>query len=128
MKIVILGNGFDRANGLPTSYNQFFIYKSYKYREFYDKLEKSLNVKFPVRNFLDERDFFRIKHNYKEEFAQKLYNELKVIDNFFNDLVDNIKVNKLCFWDIYFWFLEYYSNRSDKKLWNNVEDDILNFI
>lgn len=128
MKIVVLGNGFDRANGLPTSYNQFFIYKSNKYQEFYDKLENSLNVKFPVRNFKDERDLIRIKHNYKEEFARKLYNELEVIDNFFNNLVYDIKLNKLCFWDIYFWFLEYYSKRSDKKLWNNVEDDILNFI
>ena len=26
MKIVVLGNGFDRANGLPTAYSQFFKY------------------------------------------------------------------------------------------------------
>lgn len=44
MKLVILGNGFDLASGLPTRYNDFFQYNNEKYKVNLEKIDGFLNL------------------------------------------------------------------------------------
>lgn len=43
MQVLILGNGYDRGSGLPTSYEQYFASVNEQYREFFTELESLLN-------------------------------------------------------------------------------------
>ena len=36
MNILVIGNGFDLAHGLPTSYKDFLVFIE-RYKEYYDK-------------------------------------------------------------------------------------------
>ena len=42
MKIVILGNGFDLASGLPTGYEHFFGHNEKKYRKELENIKVGL--------------------------------------------------------------------------------------
>lgn len=128
MKIVVLGNGFDRANGLPTAYSQFFKYIEKKNINFYTEFNNFLNKKFHISKFKNANEVGRIKYSSSEEYFSLFKNELDVIEEYFDEIVKNIEVNKISFWEIYFWFLNKTSNGEDIKLWNSVEDDIYSFL
>jgi hypothetical protein len=99
MKILIIGNGFDLAHGLPTSYDDFLefsrivrqIYSYDKTRAQYLYNEKIKNIRFPQKikdellNAITKKD---VEHNlYLEEYYERLSNNiwydyfLKIIDN-----------------------------------------------
>jgi len=130
MKIVIIGNGFDLANGLPTSFKDYFIYKTAPLENLFNNIISFLNdLKIP--SLLKENVELYKSFQYANakilpvdmDNADKsvLYNKIKII---FGDF----KTIKLSFWDLFFWYLIRIENTSQDLSWFNVETIINDFI
>ena len=120
MKLVILGNGFDLASGLPTRYKDFFRYNynNDKYRLYFEKIDKFLNL---IKS--SELGLSGIRYHEVYEYIE---NDLEI--NLVNDskFIDEIAKNtQLSIWSIYFWFM----NETLKiDNWSDVETQISEII
>jgi hypothetical protein len=146
MKIIILGNGFDLANGLPTKFLNFFEYRindmRYEFRELKRifKFSQSLSKNEEYDEYssllekLSSEDVFRT--NYSELIDRKheleqILNE-KIKDEFYKVLIckskdlSRLKQNGLTFWDIFFFALK--ENKHNITDWNNFEQCIRDFV
>lgn len=137
MIMVVLGNGFDLACGLPTSYSDFFKYRFNELREEYLGIERLFEPRISTAE-----DFFI---EYKSEIAKLTVNTVNYnklgkkleqmilidIDNYHDEIekcsVSLIK-SKITFWDLYFYHL--YGNKFQKNdlSWNNIESQIEDFL
>lgn len=120
MNILIIGNGFDIAHGIPSSYKNFLdfvgIFKSiYEYRQTIEKIDKN-----------ERKDFYegklkQISNIYKDIFG--LWNTNESIDPLFLEFYDMISDN--C-------WINYFTNpiaRLDgKSNWVDIEAEILHVI
>ena len=116
MKLVILGNGFDLGNNLPTYYSDFFNYRFNQKKTIFDIIDKFL--------------YQSIKSSFKENESKESVDRsdsIKAI-NTVNYIIDKIVDENLNFWDIYFWWLLKNLNTSNIWGWNNVEEEIRNFV
>ena len=147
--ILIIGNGFDLAHNMPTSYNQFSEYvideliieqllklesKKFIKTDFIEIIKKSKNQIFD--NTVDYRNLIRrIEEGKKEEVKNKLLENDKklLIELLDNDFLKKLFQNKYDNWfDIeqaYFSELAYcYKFKSDKKTLNSLIEKLnLNF-
>ena len=120
MKLVILGNGFDLASGLPTRYKDFFQYNynNDKYRLYFEKTDNFLNL---IRS--SELDLSGIRYHDVYEYIE---NDLEI--NLVNDskFIDEIAKNtQLSIWSLYFWFMDE-TLKIDN--WSDVETQISEII
>ncbi|MCK9331398.1 MAG: restriction endonuclease, partial [Candidatus Cloacimonetes bacterium] len=123
-------NGFDLANGLPTSYKEYFIYKiSPLEKQFkgiisflYDlKIPSSLkNDKIFYKDYQYGKDLI-LPNDMNDIDKPVLYNEIKAM---FGDL----EISKLSFWDFYFWYLVRIEDKNSDLSWFNVEAIIKDFV
>lgn len=128
MKLVVIGNGFDRASALPTSYNDYFKYRFFKFKSIFLIIEELIHTKFPVTEFISMNDCINTKNISNEKYNIKYYKELKTIDKLFDEVVNKIELSEINFWDIYFWLIKSDDKNIKNLLWNKVEDEILNFL
>lgn len=146
MKIIILGNGFDLANGLPTKFSNFFENRisdmSSEFRElkriFTFNQELSNSKEYDEYTSLMEQlsgvDVFRDVNsellNRKHELEQVLNVRIKL--EFYEALkskaddLSRLKLNGLTFWDIFFFALK--ENMHNITDWNNFEQCIHDFV
>ena len=125
MKIVVIGNGFDLANGLPTSYKDYYVYKVAQLEEVFKKIWEFLtDLKIPSQIKKDNELFcknMRFPESLSGEDNKTLCEKIKAI---FGDF----SISKLSFWDVFFWYLINIKNESTDLSWFNVEAIIKNFI
>ena len=119
MKIVILGNGFDLASGLPTGYEHFFGHNEKKYRK---ELEN-------INGLLDKKNSLIFKQNTNTTVTLELirYIESEIMENIkkdFEPIREIVKKTKISIWSIYFWYAKELKFRN----WSDVESQISNVI
>lgn len=118
MKLVILGNGFDLASGLPTRYNDFFQYNNEKYKVNLEKIDGFLNLTRSSELDFDDMTYKEIYTNIEKDIKKHL-----IHDSMFIDMI--AKKTKLSIWSLYFWYmnetLEIYN-------WSDVETQIAEII
>ncbi len=135
MKIVIIGNGFDLASGLPTTYTAFFDYRVEQRKNEFDSISKLLyfSVKSNAKRYYDE---FRRNEAIENNIRITGVKLRKRLENAINqDFVDaSITYNKqikslidggINFWDIYFWVIK---NELTDASWSSIEDNIRSFL
>ena len=115
-KILLIGNGFDLAHGLPTSYSYFL--------DFCDKVEK----KFNFQSGINEKDYKTNElndWNIDDSIKSKLYewdkNTNNNLNKLFIEIYDNIKDN---IWINYFLNIRYTLGKN----WIDFESEISNVI
>ena len=115
-KILLIGNGFDLAHGLPTSYSYFL--------DFCDKVEK----KFNFQSGINEKDYKTNElndWNIDDSIKSKLYewdkNTNNNLNKLFIEIYDNIKDN---IWINYFLNIRYTLGKN----WIDFESEISNVV
>jgi len=116
MKLIVLGNGFDLANKLPTLYSNFFDYRINQKKDIFDKIDIFLDQPIKSKLILNQVP-------QADDVIDKI-NAIKII----KDLLKDILNNNLNFWDIYFWWLYKNKNIINDYYWNDVEEEIRNFV
>lgn len=128
MQIVILGNGFDLASGLPTSYNDFFKWRFSKLKNQYEGVEKELDIYIDYLQIIPEL----IVNNSVIEKSPCYYRKIntdagtKTYMDIYNELVMIMKkmINrKINFFDLHFWF-----NKKENATWSQIETEIFNIV
>ncbi len=147
MKIAVIGNGFDIASGLKSSYLNFFEFRKTKIEEFYNVAIEFLNenlvfevefeeayekIKLPRHNedprkdiayyrSFDNNDLFEldlIEHEYNEQLKEKV--------NLIYSNIKELNKDKITFWE-----LNLYCNflQKDRNIdWCCIEKHIENVI
>lgn len=132
MPLVILGNGFDLASGLPTQYSDYFKYRNDLVLKFTDDIDMLISE--PYKSFLCDEFRLAQQDNYSGNFAEefkKLNRENEL--SFFNQLIElnsvylSSKYPGVDFWEVYF-LKTRTVNEIEKKLWSDVESDINKFL
>lgn len=126
----MIGNGFDLAHGLPTSYKQFLGFCKIINNFFYYQTKDATSVKPEVEKYFGE--YKTIKQRLLEEFSlfvpepsknpSEIFDKIsdKAIRSFYKMIYKNI-------WLKYFWYLEE-SKKTIKKNWIDLETEIFNVI
>jgi hypothetical protein len=124
MKILILGNGFDLACGLPTSYNEFFEWRFNKIKEIYGNIESLfdnyrdnfykpvIEIKMIGNVKSDPLRLAEVDTNEGRKSYRTIYDELR-------DIMNNMKDKQINFFDLYFVL-----NKKNKVNWNDIESEI----
>lgn len=120
MNILVIGNGFDIAHGIPSSYKNFLdfvgIFKSiYGYRQTIEKLDKN------ERKNVFEGRLKQISNIYKDIFV--LWNTNESIDPVFLEFYNMISDN---YWISY--FTNPIARLEGKSNWVDIEAEILHVI
>ena len=119
MQIVILGNGFDLASGLPTSYQDFMGWRFNKIKQsnkldlinYYIKSLERVDVIPKVEFFSKEKDLWVNYNNDKKLLCYDFYNNIKnTLHSFYN--------NGINYFDLYFYM------HQRQKDWCDVENKI----
>lgn len=118
MKLVILGNGFDLASGLPTRYNDFFQYNNEKYKVNLEKIDEFLNL---IRSSELDFDYMTYEEIYTN--IEKDINEHLIHDSKFIDMM--AEKTKLSIWNLYFWYM---NETLEIDNWSDVETQIAEII
>ncbi len=123
MQMLILGNGFDLACGLPTSYDAFFKWRINIINELYEDIENLL------ANYIDYfytvipiNVFGNDYHDYLIESGIRTNDKLKNFRTIYNELSENMNIMRsknINFFDLYFIL-----NKKEKATWNDIESEI----
>lgn len=116
MKLIILGNGFDLASNLPTLYSNFFDYRIYQKKDIFDKINSFLEQ--PVKSKINTNQIPKV---------DDVIDKIQAIKNV-KELSSDILSNNLNFWDIYFWWLYKNKRMINDYNWNDVEEEMRNFV
>lgn len=126
MQIIILGNGFDLASGLPTSYNDFFKWRYGKLKEQYYELEQKLNI---YTNYLQQIPF-EIRSVYPLSLTSSWSIQINEEFKTYKEIIDELKINmteiknmQINFFDLYFFY-----NNKVNATWNQIETEIFNIV
>ena len=118
MKLVILGNGFDLASGLPTRYNDFFQYNNEKYKVNLEKIDEFLNLTRSSELDFDYMTYEEIYTNIEKDINEHLIHDSKFIDMM-------AEKTKLSIWNLYFWYM---NETLEIDNWSDVETQIAEII
>ena len=137
MIMVVLGNGFDLASGLPTSYNDFFKYRFKLLRDDFLKIDElsKPRTSFAKEHFTEYTNGIRrwahTSNRYKE-IVDNFENLLKQdVDVFHNDMKETaiiLSETNMTFWDIYFYFKFKFDTNLNTQNWNRIETQIKQFL
>ena len=126
MKLVILGNGFDLANNLPTKYENFFNYYIKLYENEFSYINgllektKESSIKEDLSGVIEYETYLKVENELRKEMQKDFEIEQSLIDNEYITL-----------WNLYFWFEK--KSEMDKcsaneklemKNWSDVEGQI----
>lgn len=119
MKLVILGNGFDLANNLPTKYENFFDYYSKEYENelryingLLEKTKKS-SIKEDFSGVIDYETNLKVENELRKEMQKDFKIKQSLIDNKYISL-----------WNLYFRFAKKFKKNSEMENWSDVEEQI----
>ncbi len=130
MQILILGNGFDIASGLPTSYQDFFTWRfsdiEDKLKLLFDKYENDI-LETPTKinlvgNVAKEKVILKsyvVKRGTENKSYDDIFDELKSV---FDDLI----MKKITYFDLYFYIAKKYNCQFNK--WCDVENKVKDII
>ena len=124
MKIIVLGNGFDLATNLPTSYKDFFKYSHNVHEDDFKVYTDFLENKNPT-----EHRAFRNNTMYSLGMKETKQYASEEIKQLFEDIVKRVEEevsNALSVWDIF--FLKNFENKKEDVNWHFVEEKIKNEI
>lgn len=114
MQIVIIGNGFDLATGLPTKYIDYFEYFNNMNSKLFEELHKLITEDVFVKNNQDSI------YSYHDLDSGQIDNYVKRIS--VNSVIDNFLDKNVSIWNLYFWFQ---GNEELKDYnWSHVEAQI----
>jgi len=133
-KIIILGNGFDLACNLKTSYDDFFEMRRNDKKIQYNNFRSLFNIetnKESLNNFHDLlKDNNEIFYNHEKNDNKNriiIHNNIDGrINNLNSEIYRELKsyINSdINVWDLIFWYLEIYEKKSN-ILWSDVENII----
>ena len=118
MKLVILGNGFDLANNLPTKYENFFDHYSKEYENEFryingllEKTKKS-SIKEDLSGVIEYETYLKVENELRKEMQKDFEIEQSLIDNEYISL-----------WNLYFRFAKEFSEM-EMENWSDVEEQI----
>ncbi|PJK24813.1 hypothetical protein CV769_13580 [Enterococcus mundtii] len=125
-KLIILGNGFDLASGLKSSYYDFFLqrispqligYLDYSYKFFKENIE--IHDRYWLYTFLDVK-------KYDSKFRPV---EKSIVDSNFNEhkIYEILQTSNLTFWDLIFYISKNHKLLEDYD-WQDVERRMLQFL
>ena len=116
MKLVILGNGFDLANKLPTKYENFFDYYSKLYKKEFRYIKEMLyitkksSLNEDLSGVIEQESYLKVEN----ELRKEMQNDFKINQS----LIDN---EHITLWNLYFWFVR---EKSEMNNWSDVEGQI----
>lgn len=127
MKLVILGNGFDLANNLPTKYENFFKYYENLYKKEFGYIKEMIDIKKKsslnedLSGVIEQETYLKVE----KELLTEMQNDFKINQS----LIDN---EHITLWNLYFWFAREKSEMdkcsAKEKLemnnWSDVEGQI----
>jgi len=141
MKIVIIGNGFDLANGLLTRYEDFYNYKvrllEDKYKVIRDVLSNLViksksRDKFTLYKSIRNTIYFgptnNERSNSRHNLEESLNHDIELVLNTLKEIIENLIDDNLTFWDIYFWGKKELFGKHLEHRWCDIEDKIEKFI
>ncbi|MCH4191593.1 MAG: bacteriophage abortive infection AbiH family protein [Butyrivibrio sp.] len=124
MEIVILGNGFDLANGLPTSYTDFFKWEFEKIISECDEISKIKNDYFMYfekqprsHEIRTNRPESRLRIEVDTDCGRKTYEQLY---EEINVIMDGMHKKRISFFDLYFILNKMRNNAN----WSDIENEI----
>lgn len=123
MKLVILGNGFDLANNLPTKYENFFDYYSKEYENEFRYIDgllkktKKSSIEEDISGVIDRETYLKVENELRGEMQKDFEIKQSLIDNKYISL-----------WNLYFRFAKKIKKNSEIENWSDVEEQIDNVI
>jgi len=139
MKLIILGNGFDLASGLPTKYRDFFedltIKNNSNFKEINNFINKEINSssKQSCINYFEstKNEIFVTsgktpKQLAAEKFQISIDDDKRKVEELYNDFLINHIIDKLDFWAFLFWVKN--KKMTENKDWFEVELEIKEFL
>jgi hypothetical protein len=136
MKMIILGNGFDLASGLPTSYKDYFEYRVKQKSKDFDQILSLLIFSYKSQarknynNFklgYDENNMRLTRMQLEKSLEDAVKDDYAKALNLYSEKVNDLVNHSINFWDIYFWIMER-ENYMIKDNWSDVEDKISGFL
>lgn len=140
MALVILGNGFDIASGLPTRYEDFFNYRFNELEEVILQYDKIVDLKIKskvldnythskIKNGINMKSITedQIKNSFKEEHSTALREETIKL----KEIIDECEKEghgSLTFWDLFFWEKYKYNDIPQSASWGDIERQIENYV
>ncbi|MGM0309848.1 hypothetical protein IGK15_002973 [Enterococcus sp. AZ045] len=125
-KLIILGNGFDLASGLESSYYDFFLqrinpqlidYLEYSYNFFKENIK--MYEGFWLYTLLDVREYNPNFRTVEKSILDSNYNKHKIYEI--------LQTSNLTFWDLIFYFSKNHKLLEDYD-WQDVEKRMLQFL
>lgn len=123
-KLIILGNGFDLASSLKSTYKHFFSERiDDEVKEQLDEALVCFKIQMIESSYFGYDTIFKVK-----EPNERLNQARRIMQNRYgtsnHDVYEIIKKSNLTFWDLIF----YYSSGKEKDLqWQDVEQKMLEF-
>lgn len=140
MKLVIIGNGFDRANDLKTSYNDFFDHSESKFGDFFRELETLTDSDFEsglseLYDKCQESTQFTVmgvdsKKNERITTMQRMYDDEKIssISTLRKKTLKlKEKYDGICFWNAFFHFEKNLDTKRE-VMWSDVEMQMFDYV
>lgn len=128
MQILVLGNGFDLASGLPTSYNEFFDWRFNKIKEQYEDIGNLMDryrdiINLPVIKITcignvknNPLELVQIETKEGKKTYLSIHNELR-------NIMQTMKEKEINYFDLYFVL-----NKKEKANWNDIEREIYTIV
>jgi hypothetical protein len=139
MKLLILGNGFDIASGLPTKYVDFFEYILEKDENTFYEIDRFLKREFESKSKQTCIDYYRVydevvrgvksiskEKEARKEFEASINDDKKLINEAYDNFLNENVFAKSNFWIIFFW-IKYRKNKRNRN-WFEVESEIKDFL
>lgn len=125
MQIIVIGNGYDIASGLPTQYIDYFDHFELKYSDMYEQISKLIQTEVSVDK--STIDLVVKSITLTPENLELINAPLNVfLNNFKNsNMLKMIIENKISIWNLFFWFKRY---SFSSKNWHSVEEMISTII
>ena len=136
-KLIVLGNGFDLASGLKSSYYDFFSerindelagYLDYAYENFAQNMY-GINVKYDLLFNINSLDLYPVGLGYADRYSIGIPAEITYYGKRYL-IYEKLSCSNLTFWDLIFYFSKFENNIKDFKYydWQDVERRMLEFL
>lgn len=141
MKLVIIGNGFDLASGLPTSYADFFDYLvKVEMKKFIEIDDFLIRRKFTSRSkeaYLENKKQINIEYYgssgknpktiARANYLESLKSDISFVKKEFMMFAQQLLMKNINFWELYFWRLSKRNNNQHEN-WYEIENQIGDFL
>ena len=129
MQIVVLGNGFDKASGLPTLYEEFFNWRIEQIKDdvaiLFEKYEAMLMQPVKHTPIVGNQEYYKMLHELTVSYESKSYSYHTILQEL-REIIKEFPKKGINYMDMYF----YIAKRNSEKFenWYDVEGKLKKII